>query len=120
MFSPVNRRKLARPLIYVLVAAQLLLSAPIVSAMAGEMASPAKDMACADMTPRTEDSKPCPCCPDGVMSMAACLSACAAAVAALPSVRIYLSAVTAAPAIVPRFASIAELADPPLKPPPIA
>jgi len=120
MFSPVNRRKLVRPLIYVLAAAQLLLSAPIVSAMSGEIGSSAKDMPCAESMPRTDDAKPCPCCPDGIMNMAACLSACTTAVAALPGIQIHLSTTTASPASDPRFANIAELADPPLKPPPIA
>jgi hypothetical protein len=117
MFGIVNLRRV-RSLIYVLVAGQLLLSAPIVTAMAPST-SGAAEMPCADSMQKPDDSKPCPCCPDGTASMAACLSACAATVAAPLTLSIQVSRVITMPAIAGGFSYLAELADPPLKPPPI-
>ena len=70
MFSLVYRRFI-RSLIYVLVAGQVLLSAPIASAMAGDTAAATSEMPCADSMPQTEDSEPCPCCLDGTVGAAA-------------------------------------------------
>jgi hypothetical protein len=117
MFGTVNR-PLIRRIVYALVAAQLLLSAPVVSSLAASTTATA-EMPCADSMPGGDDSKPCPCCPDGVMSIAACLNACSATAAGLPSAHNYLSETAAVPAAVPHFGNLAELADPPLKPPPI-
>jgi hypothetical protein len=118
MFSLVNRR-LIRTLIYVLVAGQALLSAPIASAMGNGTNAGTAEMPCADSMPQTDDSKPCPCCPDGTSSIAACLSACAASVAALPAPAVHVVRTVALPAPAPAFPQITDLADPPLKPPPI-
>jgi hypothetical protein len=118
MFDTVNRR-IVRPLIYVLVATQLLLSAPIATAMASAVGTSAADMPCADSMPAPDDSKPCPCCPDGTTSMAGCLSACTAGAALLPTLGIQFSQVAEMPVIAPASSSFADLADPPLKPPPI-
>lgn len=119
MFSLVNRR-LVRTLIYALVAGQALLSAPIASAMGNGGSAGTAEMPCADSMPQTDDSKPCPCCPDGTASIAACLSACAASVAALPILAVPIDRMAAQPAPGTTFPQIADLADPPLKPPPIA
>jgi len=118
MFGTVNRR-LARPLIYVLVAAQLLLSAPVVTALSPSTSDGATEMPCADSMPKADDSKPCPCCPDGTTSMAGCLSACTASAAMPPTLSIHVSSVAAMPVIVAATSNLADLADPPLKPPPI-
>ena len=118
MFSLVNRR-LIRTLIYVLVAGQALLSAPIASAMATGASAGAAEMPCAYSMTQADDSKPCPCCPDGTSSIAACLSACAVSVAALPAAAIHVVRSVALRAPAPAFPQIADLADPPLKPPPI-
>jgi hypothetical protein len=118
MFGIVNRRRI-RSLIYVLVAGQLLLSAPIVTAMAPSTSGSAAEMPCADSMQNADDSKPCPCCPDGTASMAACLSACTATAATPPTFSIQVSQVITMPTIAGDFVYLAELADPPLKPPPI-
>jgi hypothetical protein len=120
MFSLVNRRFI-RTLIYVLVAGQVLLSAPIASAMGGNAPSAAAaEMPCADSMPQTDDSTPCPCCPDGTSSMAACLSACTGSAATLPALAVNVVRPVALPSPAVAFPQIADLADPPLKPPPIA
>jgi len=118
MFVIVNLRR-ARSLIYVLVAGQLLLSAPIVTAMAPSTSGGAAEMPCADSMQKADDSKPCPCCPDGTASMSACLSVCTATAAAPPALSIQVSQVITMPTIAGDFSYLAELADPPLKPPPI-
>lgn len=118
MFSLVNRR-LIRTLIYVLVAGQALLSAPIASAMGNSASADTAEMPCADSMPQTDESKPCPCCPDGTVGIAACLSACAASVAALPAPAVQIVRMAAQPALGITIPQIADLADPPLKPPPI-
>lgn len=117
MFDAVNRR-LLRTLIYVIVAAQLMLSAPLVSAAA--MSTSAAEMPCADSMPGADRTHPCPCCPDGVTTMAGCMAACIATAAAPDSViaRVHRSAVV--PIATTVINDFAESADPPLKPPPIA
>ena len=121
MFGLVNRRFI-RTLVYVLVAGQVLLSAPIASAMGQGTGTgvASSEMPCADSMPQTDDSKPCPCCPDGTSSVAACLSACTASVAVLPTLVVHAVKTAALPSPVATFPQIADLADPPLKPPPIA
>ena len=118
MFGTVNRR-IARPLVHVLVAAQLLLSAPVVTAMAPVASTHSADMPCADSMPKADDSKPCPCCPEGTISMAGCLSACTAVTAVPPTLSIQVSNAAAMHAIVPASSPFADRADPPLNPPPI-
>ena len=119
MFGPVNRR-FVRTLIYVLVAGQALLSAPL-SAGTGEhhSSSAAAEMPCADSMPQSGDSKPCPCCP-GMSGMTACLSACTGAAAALPAISVGIAPLTALPLRELAFARLADLSEPPLNPPPIA
>lgn len=118
MFSLVNRRFI-RSLIYVLVAGQVLLSAPIASAMAGDTAAATSEMPCADSMPQTEDSEPCPCCPDGTVGAAACLSACSASVAALSVLTVQILRAPALQTPMPICLPVADLSEPPLKPPPI-
>ena len=114
MFSTVKR---FRPLIYVLVAAQLLLSAPVVSALSA--ASSAEQMPCGDMMPAGSDSDHCPCCPDGVTSMGECLSACTAAHAAARTPTLFVPVTISSLANTPAFVPLVMLADPPVQPPPI-
>jgi hypothetical protein len=120
MFGTVNRR-FVRTLIYVLVEGQALLSVPL-SAGTGERhsGSAAAEMPCADSMPQSDDSKPCPCCPDGLSGVTACLSACTGAAAALPASSVGISPLTALPMRELAFARLAELSEPPLKPPPIS
>jgi hypothetical protein len=113
MFAFVKRS--IRPLACVLIAAQLLLSAPVVSALTAASASDA--MPCAGLM--SGDPEPCPCCPDGTESMAQCLSACTAAfvIAVKPSAIVPVSEPSSASA--PLFVPLAVFAEPPIKPPPI-
>lgn len=112
MFAFVKRS--IRPLACVLIAAQLLLSAPMVSALSA-MSAP-DSMPCAGMMPDTE---PCPCCPDGTENMAQCLSACTAAFAISSAPFAVVPVRTISPSSAPLFVSRHALADPPVKPPPI-
>lgn len=118
MFHLVNR-SFIRALIYVLVAGQVLLSAPIASAMGSAASVGAAEMPCADSMPQSDDSKPCPCCPDGTSSIAACLSACVASMAAQSVSAAQIIRMAAQPAPGASYRQIADLAEPPLKPPPI-
>ena len=120
MFGPVNRRFI-RTLIHVLVAGQVLLSAPMIAgADEHRSGSAAAEMPCADSMPNADDSKPCPCCPDADSGMAACLSACTAAAGALPAFSVAVAPLMALPMRDLASARLADLSDPPLKPPPIA
>jgi len=121
MVSPV-RKRLFKPIVYLLVAAQLLLAVPAMAATfafsAG--ASGASESVPCDQMNAPEHSDGCPCCPDGGMSTASCLASCALAAAVIPyrdnSVRVSAPAsrVEALPSI-----GFASLSSPPLKPPPI-
>jgi len=118
MFDVVNRRFI-RALVYVLVAGQVLLSAPVASAMGNGASAAVAEMPCADSLPQTDESNPCPCCPEGTSGVAACLSACTASVAALPTTVAQLKPTAAVPALAPVSLPAADLSEPPLKPPPI-
>jgi hypothetical protein len=117
MFVPVKTR-LLRPLVYVLVAAQILLSAPVVSAFAASEPASAMSAACAAEMQVPGDAGKCPCCPDGV-SMSACLATCTAAAAIATTARVTTVAVAADMIADKPVATVVSLADPPLKPPPI-
>lgn len=99
-----------RILVRVLVLAQLLVTAPLASALS--VADRADAMG-------VEEAE-CPCCPDGADSLRDCLASCTLAALALPDIQVIARAnvpplrVDAAPS-----ASLFSLADPPLKPPPI-
>jgi hypothetical protein len=112
-----------RFLIHALVAAQIFLSAPVVAAMTSPAGTTTgtsmSGMPCDDFMPATLDGEPCPCCPDGVDSAAACLSACAASVGATSEQLLPLVIVTSTAAFAPVNVPVACAAEPPLKPPPI-
>jgi hypothetical protein len=112
------KRSLFRTLIYVLVGGQVLLSAPVIASASLTTAS-ASEMPCADMMPQQGDSTPCPCCPDGVTSVAACLSACTASVAVISTLMLPQVVTAAAPEPAFLSAPLPLSADPPLDPPPI-
>ena len=105
-----------RKLVYVLAALQVLLAAPVVSAVAGAL--PGSGMDCGDMMPATPDSDSCPCCPEGD-NVAACLSNCLPATCVTTGV--------APIAVVDRTGEfhaqspppLAARSEPPVKPPPI-
>jgi hypothetical protein len=108
-------RRLFRPLVYVFALMQLV-STPVLAAAVP--AGAGDEMPCHGvMAPAGEDQ--CPCCPDGIESAAGCLAACAGANATSLDLTF--------PIVAERVEAIADLedisngdlADPPLKPPPI-
>jgi len=117
MFAIVKRR--LRPLIYLLVAAQLLLSAPVVNALASAPASKAAPMECDGHMSATSHADGCPCCPDGAGTDASCLSACTASVGALPVLILPQVTGTMPAPVTTEIVNAGALDDPPLKPPPI-
>jgi hypothetical protein len=117
MFAPVKHR-LTRPFVYLLVAAQLLLSVPVTAASAAGKSDHATAPCAGEMT-HADDSSKCPCCPDGV-SMDACLATCVASVAVAPAMHAIATPAQADLIAVAPIANHARFADPPLKPPPIA
>lgn len=119
MFDPVNRWK--RILVQVLVGAQLLSAAPFASAFAGNPhadATPCDGMM--DMGSGATDSHKCPCCPDGIDSVAACLLTCVAASAIITSLSVFLGSADSSGVSLPIDPVHSRTFDPPLKPPPIA
>ena len=110
--------RLARPVALLVVAAQLLLG---FSGMASAQvpASSGTHAPCDEMPASNPDGS-CPCCPDDSGSMNGCLVMCSLAAAIAPSE--FVVAVT--PSHAAPFAEYSDdhssLADPPLKPPPIA
>ena len=118
MFAIVKRH--LRPVVYLLVLAQLLLSAPVVNAMAGIADTSHASSTCAGHMPEGPGhGGECPCCPDGVTTMAGCLAACIAAVAPVQSFAPLRIASLATLPDDPIAVVLGAIADPPLKPPPI-
>lgn len=118
---PLVNRRFFRPLIQLLVVAQVLSLVPAIpaAATAESHATPAAAMPCAGHAPGTHDSQPCPCCPDGVEDMAACLTACAAVTGAVSAIALPLVRSVTGPVRVAVLIPAGDLSDPPLKPPPI-
>jgi hypothetical protein len=108
-----------RTLIHVLVAAQILLSAPVWAVTFDSAATSSANMPCADSMPASAGDECCPCCPDGVGSVAGCLSACLAMLGAIPTAMMPIAAAESTDAITALAVSLAHAAEPPLKPPPI-
>jgi hypothetical protein len=109
-----------RALIFVLVAAQVLLSAPVVAAVTNTPdAAGMAGMPCDELMPAMADGEPCPCCPDGIDSAASCLSACVAALGAISSLTLPGVVMTSSTSIAESQTSLACAAEPPLNPPPI-
>src|SRR5690242_17890261 len=100
MVARVNRRSI-RKLALVLVAAQLLCAPPIASALAALASATAGGAHCAELMPAGESSGKgsdhCPCCPDGGMNVAACLSACTASVGWISNLEFGVTRVAAEP-----------------------
>ena len=117
MFDLVKRRHFRR-IALALVAAQVLLSAPVGSALAS-IAAASDSTHCAGMMPAADHSESCPCCPDGETGMAACLSACLASAGAIPSLVLPQAGSTLLPTVPLPLVHRVDLADPPLNPPPI-
>lgn len=117
MFAAVKTR-LLRPLVYVLVAAQLLLSAPVVTAFSANEPDRAMTTPCTGEMPEPDDAGKCPCCPDGV-SMSACLATCTSAAAVTPTSQVTTASVVASAIADAPVTALVSHSDPPLKPPPI-
>jgi hypothetical protein len=113
------RKNLLKPLVYLVVIAQLLLAVPAMAFSGGSSANsgsaPCDQMGMAAVS----NTDHCPCCPDGANSMKDCLVSCTLAAVA-PNV--HGTARVSTPVLrvdaIP-FAPLVSLADPPLKPPPI-
>jgi hypothetical protein len=114
-------KHIARPVACVVIAAQLLLAVPAMAHAPdpGTNTQAHCDAMVVPATAATHDDG-CPCCPDGAGSMKDCLVMCSLAVAVTPS--LFVSTVTPSQAepFVELSDYITALADPPLKPPPIA
>lgn len=109
-----------RALIHVLVATQILLSAPVVAGLTVDSAATTSaSMPCADFMPAAADGEPCPCCPDGVDTIGGCLSACMAMLGAIPMATPPPSSAMSAKPSPSLTVQLALAAEPPLKPPPI-
>jgi hypothetical protein len=113
-----------RILIRMLIAAQLVAGAPL--AGASPVASAAQPMDCADMMGMAAGAQAapanagdCPCCPSDT-SMAACLSACVAALGITPSLPSSFPPAETLRAQRPVILASSRATDPPSKPPPIA
>jgi hypothetical protein len=105
-----------RILVYLVVAAQLLMAVPAMSS--AFVASVAEAAACGGMS-RADHGDHCPCCPEGVTTTADCLASCTLA-AAIPTVMVVVApdTLSMAPAPEPR-AITSHFDDPPPEPPPI-
>jgi hypothetical protein len=130
MVAIVIRRRF-KPLVYVLAAAQLLLAVPAMTAAQEETAASIESASshCADALPDAHPVAPdepsssetaCPCCPDGITTMAGCASVCATAVGATPTLPISVTRAATAHASGAAFLPAPAAADPPPNPPPIA
>lgn len=117
-------RRILRPLVYALLTVQLLLSLPVAVTWAAKTSAhtiETKSAPCDAMNmPGGHQPKHCPCCPDGATGELECQIACATGVAALPLANDFLPIAVAVPTTEPVPVNFLPLADPPLKPPPIA
>jgi hypothetical protein len=115
-------RRFSRPLLSILVAAQILFGAPVVNAQ-GEAAAVAAEQAgdshCAGTMTDASEGQPCPCCPDQDSHASSCFGTCLTTPGTAHTVTIAPARqVFALPTARP-WAHLAALAEPPLKPPPI-
>ena len=112
---------IARPVACVVIAAQLLLVVPSMAHAPDPGAITAKH--CEEMPGSmsgTAHDDDCPCCPDGAGSLRDCLTMCSLAAAVAPSEFVVAVTPSHATPFVEYTADPTSLADPPLKPPPIA
>jgi hypothetical protein len=122
-------RRFVRILVHVLVAAQVLLGAPVANAFvddapaaahAGDSSGDAAgDPHCADLMADDSEAASCPCCPDGSTDMTSCFSHCLGTSAAMHSLAFMSAASDSVAPASPALIHPAALAEPPLKPPPI-
>ena len=109
--------RLAKPVALLVIAAQLLLGLPAM-ANAHIAVSSGTHVPCDEMATTHHDG--CPCCPDDSGSLKDCLAMCSLAAAVTPSAFVLAVTRTRVAALVEVPDVVSTLADPPLKPPPIA
>lgn len=109
--------RLSRPVALLIVAAQLLLAIPSLAhaSLAAGSTTPCNVI---QMSGQHQDG--CPCCPDGVSSMKDCLVTCSMAVAVTSAIGSFKVSASHDAPVADVTDPISYLADPPLKPPPIA
>ena len=113
-------RKFAKPLTFLVIAAQLLLAVPAMASAPAAAAAASTEMPC-DGMPMPAGDDPCPCCPDGATSMTDCLVSCLLAAATTPTILFDAGPARYRPKPFVDLPYAAHtLSDPPLKPPPIA
>jgi len=113
-------KRLARPLAFVLIAAQLLLAVPAM-AHAQVTAGAATQSHCQGMDMGMDnDSDQCPCCPDGANSMSDCLTSCTLIAAIVPTLQFDSVPAPTAQVYLEPARLTPTFSEPPLKPPPIA
>ena len=110
-------RRHARPLAFLVIAAQLLLAVPAM-ANATVSADAAAEMHCDHID--AHGDAPCPCCPDGASSGTDCLVSCMLSAVAAPAIFIVTIAAPDTPAFVQTTFAPDHFFQPPLNPPPIA
>ena len=114
-------RRLARPLAFLVIAAQLLLAVPAM-ANASVSAAAATGVHCDHMKAngmKAHGDAPCPCCPDGASSMTDCLVTCMLTAVAAPAIFVATIDVPNAPSFVQTTFAADPFFQPPLNPPPI-
>jgi hypothetical protein len=103
-------------LVYLVVAAQLLLAVP---AMASAFVATAAESAACGTMAAADHGDHCPCCPDGVSTMTDCLVSCTLA-AAIPAVLVVTDPISLPVAPAPEQPThTSHFDDPPPEPPPI-
>jgi hypothetical protein len=113
-------QRFARPLAFILIAAQLLLAVPAEAVAAAQShASVTSQTHCESMGSADQDDH-CPCCPDDADSMNDCLTTCNLVVAIAPSLHFDHVPAPAAQTYLEPTRLTPALSEPPLKPPPIA
>ena len=110
--------RLTKPVALLVVAAQLMLGFPAMATAQAPAAS-GTHTPCAEM-PAPNHGDGCPCCPDDSGSMTGCLVMCSLAAAIAPSEFVVAVTPSHAAPFVEYSDHRTSLADPPLKPPPIA
>jgi hypothetical protein len=108
--------RFTKPLVFLVVIAQLLLAVPAQALTVASMTAPTAGASSMASMPCDD----CPCCPDGVDSMTDCLVSCTLAAAATMQIPLASSSSPRIRAAATPAVSLARISQPPLKPPPIA
>jgi hypothetical protein len=114
-------RRLAKPVAFLVITAQILLAVPAIAAASVSTAG-ATEMPCDGMPMHEamDGDDPCPCCPDGASSMTDCLVSCMLAAVAAPAITSAHFVTSHAPPYVEIPFTGDSFSSPPIKPPPIS